>query len=47
MNIKSIKLLFEIIITYYYNSNKENVNHLRYSIMPYTKWHYKYIFKEI
>ncbi len=33
------------IITYN-DTNKNNINK-RYSIMAYTKWHYKYIFKEL
>ncbi len=37
-------LLDKIII--YNDTNKNNINK-RYSIIPYTKWHYKYIFKEL
>lgn len=46
LNFKKFSLIMDIIIVTYYNTNKNNINP-RYSIMPYTKWHYKYIFKEL
>ena len=46
LTFKIFKLIIEIIIVTYNDTNKNNINK-RYSIMPYTKWHYKYIFKEL
>lgn len=46
LNFKIFSLIMDIIIVTYNNTNKNNINP-RYSIMPYTKWHYKYIFKEL
>ena len=46
LNFKMFSLIIDIIIVTYNNTNKNNINP-RYSIMPYTKWHYKYIFKEL
>lgn len=46
LNFKMFSLIMNIIIVTYNNTNKNNINP-RYSIMPYTKWHYKYIFKEL
>lgn len=42
---KKIMLLFNIFVVLYTDSNKKNNE--RYSIMPYTKFHIKYIFKNI
>jgi hypothetical protein len=46
LTFKILKSIIEIIIITYNDTNKNNINK-RYSIMPYTKWHYKYIFKEL
>ena len=46
LTFKILKSIIEIIIITYKDTNKNNINK-RYSIMPYTKWHYKYIFKEL
>lgn len=46
LNLNLLSKILNIIIVFYYDSNKNNINP-RYSIMPYTKWHYKYIFQKI
>ncbi len=46
LTFKILKSIIEIIIITYNDTNKNNINK-RYSIMSYTKWHYKYVFKEL
>ncbi len=46
LTFKILKSIIEIIIITYNDTTKNNINK-KYSIIPYTKWHYKYVFKEL